>query len=123
MNGADATGGADAGGLTVLAPAKLNLSLAVLARRPNGFHEIESLMVPVTLADTLHVRARSEPGVALTVSYAGPLADVEVARDVPTDGRNLVVRAAELLAAEADVETGLDVHLVKRVPSGAGLGG
>lgn len=123
MSGADATGGADAGGLTVLAPAKLNLSLAVLARRPDGFHEIESLMVPVSLADTLHVRSRAEPGVGLSVAYAGPLAGIEAARDVPTDDRNLVVRAAMLLAAEAGVDTGLDVRLVKRVPSGAGLGG
>lgn len=123
MSGADATGGADAAGLTVAAPAKLNLSLAVLARRPDGFHEIESLMVPVTLADTLYVRPRRAPGVGLTVSYAGPLAGVAAAHDVPTDDRNLVVRAATLLAAEAGVETGLDVQLVKRVPSGAGLGG
>jgi len=123
VSGAGATVGAGAGGLTVLAPAKLNLSLAVLARRPDGFHEIESLMVPVTLADTLHVRGRSEPGVGLTVSYAGPLAGAQVAHDVPTDGTNLVVRAASLLAAEANVKTGLEVALVKRVPSGAGLGG
>jgi len=123
VSDADATDGADAGSLTVLAPAKLNLSLAVLARRPDGFHEIESLMVPVTLADTLRVRSRPEPGVGLTVSYAGPLAAADIPRDVPTDGRNLVVRAAELLAAEAGVATGLDVELVKRVPSGAGLGG
>ena len=123
MSGADATDGADAGSLTVLAPAKLNLSLAVLARRPDGFHEIESLMVPVTLADTLRVRSRPEPGVGLNVSYAGPLAAAAVPREVPTDGRNLVVRAAELLAADAGVGTGLDVELVKRVPSGAGLGG
>lgn len=123
MSGAASTGCAGIDGLTVAAPAKLNLSLAVLARRPDGFHEIESLMVPVTLADTLHVRSRREAGVGLTVSYAGPLAGIEAARDVPTDDRNLVVRAAALLATEAGVDTGLDVHLVKRVPSGAGLGG
>ena len=113
-------------GLTIFAPAKLNLSLAVLARRPDGFHEIESLMVPVSLADTLHVRPRREPGVGLRVSYAGELArgpGAALARDVPTDDRNLVVRAADLLAAEAGVTTGLDIDLVKQVPSGAGLGG
>jgi 4-diphosphocytidyl-2-C-methyl-D-erythritol kinase len=112
--------------LTIAAPAKLNLSLAVLAKRPDGFHEIESLMVPVSLADTLHVCRRSAPGVGLRVSYADELAHgpgAVLARDVPADGRNLVVRAAELLAAEAGVTSGLDVELVKRVPSGAGLGG
>ncbi|MFM7207204.1 MAG: 4-(cytidine 5'-diphospho)-2-C-methyl-D-erythritol kinase [Planctomycetaceae bacterium] len=115
-----------ADGLTVLAPAKLNLSLAVLTRRPDGFHEIESLMVPVSLADTLRVRPRSAPGVSLRVSYAGDLArgpGAVLARDVPADESNLVARAATLLAAEAGVTTGLDVELVKRIPSGAGLGG
>jgi len=118
--------GSAADGLTILAPAKLNLSLAVLARRVDGFHEIESLMVPVSLADTLHVRTRAAPGVALRVAYAGELArgpGAALAHDVPTDGTNLVVRAAERLAAEAGITSGLDVDLVKRIPSGAGLGG
>ena len=60
------------------------------------------------------------------MSYADELAlgpGAVLARDVPTDGRNLVVRAAELLAAEAGVTGGLEIELVKRVPSGAGLGG
>lgn len=113
-------------GRTLLAAAKLNLSLAVLAKRPDGFHEIESLMVPVSLADTLHVRLRTDPGVGLRVSYAGALARGPgrvLARDVPADATNLVVRAVELLAAEAGVTAALDIELVKRVPSGAGLGG
>ena len=76
-----------AAGLTILAPAKLNLSLAVLARREDGFHEIESLMVPVSLADTLEVRSQPMPGVTLRVRYAGELAagsGALLARDVPT---------------------------------------
>lgn len=112
--------------LTVAAPAKLNLSLAVLARRPDGFHEIESLMVSVSLADTLRVRRRAEPGVGLRVSFAGELAagpSAVLARDVPADDTNLVVRAAQALAREAGVAGGLEVELVKRIPSGAGLGG
>ena len=126
MSGSAEVHGSAVDGLTILAPAKLNLSLAVLARRPDGFHEIESLMVPVSLADTLHVRPRAAAGVGLRVAYAGDLArgpGAVLARDVPIDGRNLVVRAAERLAAEAGVTTGLDVDLVKRIPSGAGLGG
>ncbi|MCE9631968.1 MAG: 4-(cytidine 5'-diphospho)-2-C-methyl-D-erythritol kinase [Planctomycetia bacterium] len=112
--------------LTVLAPAKLNLSLAVLARRDDGFHEIESLMVPVSLADTLHVRRCEHSGVRLEVSFDGQLAvgpGRALARDVPADGRNLVVRAAERLARDAGATTGLEIELVKRIPSGAGLGG
>jgi 4-diphosphocytidyl-2-C-methyl-D-erythritol kinase len=111
--------------ITIHAPAKLNLSLAVLARRDDGFHEIESLMVPVTLHDTLHVTSTLEPGISLRVRHGGRLARLgsEFAGDVPADGRNLVVRAAELLARQAGIESGLQVELVKQIPSGAGMGG
>ncbi|MBU6221576.1 MAG: 4-(cytidine 5'-diphospho)-2-C-methyl-D-erythritol kinase [Planctomycetes bacterium] len=112
--------------ITLQAPAKLNLSLAVLARRPDGFHEIESLMVPVTLHDTLALRAIPEPDVRLAVRFGGRLARPEAAslrRDVPADESNLVVRAARLLAAEAGETRGLEINLVKEIPSGAGLGG
>ena len=112
--------------LVIRAPAKLNLSLAVLARRPDGFHEIESLMVPVTLHDTLRVRRRDDDAITLTVRYAGRLAGADgraLARDVPVDNSNLVVRAARALRAEAGVTAGLDIELVKEIPSGAGLGG
>jgi 4-diphosphocytidyl-2-C-methyl-D-erythritol kinase len=113
------------GCLTVRAPAKLNLSLAVLDRRPDGYHEIESLMVPVSLGDTLTVRATAAPGIDLRVRFGGRLAGAgrALARDVPTDRTNLVVRAAAALAAEAGVDRGLVIDLVKEVPSGAGLGG
>ncbi|MFM8414821.1 MAG: 4-(cytidine 5'-diphospho)-2-C-methyl-D-erythritol kinase [Planctomycetota bacterium] len=112
--------------MTARAPAKLNLSLAVLARRPDGFHEIESLLVPVDLADTLTVRAGGPPGIRLSVQFGGLLASDRgqpLARDVPTDATNLVVRAATALASVAGIEPALDIELVKRVPSGAGLGG
>ena len=111
---------------TAHAPAKLNLSLAVLACRPDGFHEIESLMVPVTLYDTLHVRATPTPAIQLSVRFAGRLGQPVAAalrRDVPADATNLVVRAARLLAEEAGVRQGLAIELVKEIPSGAGLGG
>ncbi|NBW95413.1 MAG: 4-(cytidine 5'-diphospho)-2-C-methyl-D-erythritol kinase, partial [Planctomycetia bacterium] len=112
--------------ITIQAPAKLNLSLAVLARRPDGFHEIESLMVPVTLHDTLLVRAGPAGDVRLAVRFGGRLLHPEatpLARDVPHDHTNLVVRAVRLLAAEAGEARGLEVELVKEIPSGAGLGG
>lgn len=112
--------------LVIRAPAKLNLSLAVLARRPDGFHEIESLMVPVTLHDTLRVRRRDDGAITLAVRYAGRLASADgraLARDVPVDDSNLVVRAARALRDRAGVTAGLDIELVKEIPSGAGLGG
>jgi 4-diphosphocytidyl-2-C-methyl-D-erythritol kinase len=112
--------------ISLQARAKLNLSLAVLAKRPDGFHEIESLMVPVTLHDTLTIRTTDEPGVRLTVRFGGRLLEPAAAvlrRDVPTDDSNLAVRAARLLAAEAGETRGLEIDLVKEIPSGAGLGG
>jgi 4-diphosphocytidyl-2-C-methyl-D-erythritol kinase len=115
-----------AAAVTIHAPAKLNLSLAVLERRADGFHEIESLMVPVDLTDTLAVTPGGPPGIRLVVRFAGPLATPRgrvLARDVPADETNLVVRAVAALAAEAGIEPALEIELVKRIPSGAGLGG
>jgi len=120
--------------VSIRAPAKLNLSLAVLARRADGFHEIESLMVPVTLHDTLRVQVSEVPGIRLRVRFGGRLATAagsSLAHDVPTDASNLVVRAAQALAFEAGLacspdspcDPGLDIDLVKRIPSGSGLGG
>jgi 4-diphosphocytidyl-2-C-methyl-D-erythritol kinase len=124
----------DGAAVSVRAHAKLNLSLAVLARRADGFQEIESLMVPVTLHDTLRVQVSEVPGIRLRVRFGGRLARAAgspLAHDVPSDATNLVVRAAQLLAVEAGLAgsstaaavPGLDIDLMKRIPSGSGLGG
>lgn len=100
--------------MTVLArpaPAKLNLGLHVLRRRADGFHDLETVFLPIGWADTL--AAAPAPDLALTTTDPG----------LPTDGRNLVVRAARALAAWGGVEAGARLHLDKRVPYGAGLGG
>lgn len=118
--------GSVAEAVVVRAPAKLNLSLAVLARRPDGFHEIESLMVPVTLHDTVRVRPRDDDAITLEVRNGGRLAEPDgccLARDVPVDDSNLVVRAARALREEAGSDLGLDIELVKEIPAAAGLGG
>ncbi len=93
------------------APAKLNLGLRVLRRRPDGFHDVETAMLPIGWADGL----TAEPALALTLACSDPA--------LPTDERNLVVRAALALAAEALVEPRAALRLDKRVPYGAGLGG
>lgn len=111
--------------VTIHAPAKLNLSLAVLDRRTDGYHDIESLMVPVSLHDTLHITPTETAGIRLRVRQGGRLARLgpAFAGDVPEGPGNLVVRAAEALAREAGIDGGLEIDLLKQIPSGAGLGG
>lgn len=105
--------------LTIRAPAKLNLSLAILGRRDDGYHEIETLMTAVSLADTLVVRPAAMPGVRLRVRDGGS----GTADAVPADESNLVVRAIRALATEAGIEPALEIDLEKTTPAGAGLGG
>ena len=99
--------------MQLLAPAKINLSLKVVAKRPDGFHEIETLMVPISLADTLDIDRTDAPGIAFTCSDAS----------LPVDDNNLVVRAAKLFIERTKISSGIRIHLEKRVPHGAGLGG
>jgi 4-diphosphocytidyl-2-C-methyl-D-erythritol kinase len=96
-----------------LAPAKINLTLRVLGRRNDGFHEIDSLLVPVSIFDRLDVELRDEGGLHFTCDEA----------TVPADDTNLVVRAARLFCTEIGLEPHLRIHLEKHIPHGAGLGG
>jgi 4-diphosphocytidyl-2-C-methyl-D-erythritol kinase len=96
-----------------LAPAKVNLSLRVLRRRDDGFHDIESLVCPLSIFDTVDIEVRDEPG--FDFSCDDPT--------VPTGDDNLVVRAAKLFCESCGLEPGLRIALSKRIPHGAGLGG
>lgn len=100
-------------GVEVLAPAKLNLFLEVLGRRPDGYHELESLMVAVDLHDTL--RFVDDPSGLVTLTCDDP--------SLPTGAENLVVRAAERLKAAAGCERGARIELRKVIPAMAGLAG
>ena len=96
------------------APAKVNLILRVLDRRPDGYHNVWSLMQTIALEDELRIRLLPDStAVHLTTNDAS----------LPTDERNLIVRAASLLLERARVSIGLDIELSKRIPVGAGLGG
>ena len=98
------------------APAKINLSLRVLRRREDGFHEITTRMAPLALADrvTLELLPDASPGtVAFTCDDP----------TVPGDGTNLAVRAVRALEKHTGPLPGLRIHLEKRIPHGAGLGG
>jgi 4-diphosphocytidyl-2-C-methyl-D-erythritol kinase len=105
---------ADPGAVVARAPAKVNVHLAVGPLRPDGFHELRTVYLAVSLFDT--VTARPGDGLSLTVSGEG--ADV-----VPHDRRNLVWRAAELLAESAGVPADADLAIDKSIPAAAGLAG
>lgn len=98
--------------LTLRAPAKVNLRLSVLAREASGYHQIETVFHTLELSDELAVTLAGE-GVHLVVDGpdVGPVAD------------NLVMRAARLFQDACSVPPGIQLHLVKRIPAGAGLGG
>jgi 4-diphosphocytidyl-2-C-methyl-D-erythritol kinase len=96
-----------------LAPAKVNLSLRVLGRRPDGFHDLRSLMVPVSVFDELVFSHKEE----------GDLDFFCDAEELPSDESNLVVRAVRLFCGSVGVLPRLSVSLKKTIPHGAGLGG
>ncbi|MDO8538950.1 MAG: 4-(cytidine 5'-diphospho)-2-C-methyl-D-erythritol kinase [Opitutaceae bacterium] len=100
--------------ISIFAPAKLNLSLAITGRRPDGFHDLVSVVAPLDFGDVLHVEAAD--GLKLTCDTPG----------VPTDGSNLVLKAATTFfqaTAGAGAVRGAKFRLEKKIPVGAGLGG
>ncbi|MCG3180991.1 MAG: 4-diphosphocytidyl-2-C-methyl-D-erythritol kinase [Phycisphaerae bacterium] len=101
--------------VAVRAPAKLNISLSVGLRRPDGYHSLRSLMVPLSLADELEI---SPGGRGVELSVQGPRAG-----QTPAGPENLVVRAGEALARRTGRAIGVRVRLTKRIPVGGGLAG
>ncbi len=104
--------------ITIEAPAKINLTLEILGKRPDGYHELRSIVMPVSLRDTISVTSTyAQVAMTLTVS-----AGVDVSKIGAAD-RNLAVRAARLMQARYRVNAGARIHLHKRIPIGGGLGG
>lgn len=95
-----------------LSPCKVNLVLNILGRRPDGFHDLETVMLPVPLTDLIRFE-RVGSGVQLTCNHA----------ELPVDRGNLVFRAAEQFLMAAGSAEGVAIHLEKRLPLAAGLGG
>jgi len=93
-------------------PCKVNLLLNILGKRPDGFHELETVMHPVPLYDRL-IFQRAGKGIQLTCSEP----------TLPSDSSNLVYRAAETFLKTANISDGVRLHLEKRIPMAAGLGG
>lgn len=93
------------------APAKINLGLHVLRERPDGYHDVETVLHRIDWADTI----TAEPADDLSMTCSDPA--------LPTDDENLCLQAAHRLREAFGVTAGARVHLEKRVPYGAGLGG
>lgn len=98
--------------MEILAPAKINLTLEVKGRRDDGFHEIESLMAPISVFDRLEIE-HHESDLAFTCDDS----------TLPAGDDNLIVRAARLFCGSFGFLPRLRIHLAKQIPHGAGLGG
>src|SRR3954470_4883366 len=100
--------------MQVIAPAKINLSLRVLGRRSDGFHEIETFIAPISLCDEIKIeRWPAEQKIAFRCDD----------RSLPKGEDNIVVRAANVFFEETKLSRGVSIVLKKRIPHGAGLGG
>lgn len=103
---------AEPASVRVRCPAKVNLGLWILGRRPDGYHEVDTILQAVSLEDELEL-APGPPGLSLTTSGI----------KIPGPGPNLIERAWELLSERAKPSSGIRARLIKRIPIGAGLGG
>src|SRR5437763_15489364 len=100
--------------MQVLAPPKINLSLKILGDHDDGFHEIETLITPISLCDELRIKKNnSEKGIEFRCDDP----------TVPMGAENLVLRAAKAFLAATRLEPAVSIELKKRIPHGAGLGG
>jgi len=95
-------------------PAKVTLVLRVLSLRKDGYHDVQIALAPVSLYDTLEITRIPDKGLSL---------EVDSPEDLGPPEQNLVWRAAREFEAAAGIEVGVAMHLIKRIPSGAGLGG
>ncbi|MBF0619085.1 MAG: 4-(cytidine 5'-diphospho)-2-C-methyl-D-erythritol kinase [Candidatus Omnitrophica bacterium] len=98
--------------LKLLSPAKLNLTLKILGKRPDGFHELETLFERIDLVDEITFKPAPE-GIHISCDHP----------DVPCDERNLVFKGARLLQEGEHVTHGARIHIKKRIPVAAGLAG
>ena len=114
-----------AAGWEIWAPAKLNLFLEILRKREDGFHELQTLMCPIDVFDTLRLEDRPATAAdpATIHCEVGSAASLATGPAVPADRTNTVVRALEALRQKAGVQRGATVSLFKRIPAQAGLGG
>lgn len=108
--------------MRVFAPAKVNLFLRILGRREDGYHLLDSLMLPVSLCDEIRIRLDGAVSDDRPASSARICLSCDNPR-IPSDETNLAYRAAALVCREAGLTARVSLHLIKRIPAGAGLGG
>ena len=101
--------------MRIFAPAKVNLALRVVGKREDGYHLIDSLIVPINLYDEIRIARRRKSMVGLSVTCNDP--------QVPEGRRNLAYKSAALLLKQSKVRDSVHIHIKKRIPVGAGLGG
>jgi 4-diphosphocytidyl-2-C-methyl-D-erythritol kinase len=97
--------------MKISTPAKINIALEILGKRPDGFHELATWIIPVGLYDTIEIEPAGES------SFVSNVPELEV------DPSNLIIRAAELFNWTTSLETPYVIRLKKEIPIGAGLGG
>ncbi len=100
--------------LKICVPAKINLWLEVIRKRQDGYHDISSLMLPISVFDNISIDLRPGGG-HISITCDSP--------EIPSDDRNLAWRAADLYVKSNNWKAGMDIHLQKLIPWGAGLGG
>ena len=108
--------------MKIRAPAKINLRLRVVGKRSDGYHLLDTIIVPISLYDEIDIRKvsasgkrRAEKNVRIEVTCDHP--------SVPSGKKNLVYQAAEALLQKRNIIAALRIHIRKRIPVGAGLGG
>ncbi len=98
--------------MTIFSPAKINLYLRIVGKRPDGYHELETVMLPLDFGDQIALQSRKT---GITLACDDPR--------LPTDDSNLAVRAAKVMAEAFGTDRGAKIGLKKRTPLAAGLGG
>lgn len=97
--------------LSLRSPAKINLFLRIIDKRPDGFHNLASLFQAIDLCDILHFSVRAEDRITCSDGR------------IPCDHRNLVAKARDLFRQKTGINNSFDIHIEKKIPIEAGLGG
>ena len=101
--------------ISVKCPAKINLTLEVVNKREDGFHNIKSVMQLISLYDYLNITAENSAQTEIALSGNNP--------DIPYDSRNLVYKAADLFFSKTDIKASVGICIAKNIPVSAGLAG